>query len=135
MSSNILRRAARTAFVGGVVAGSALVGGTSAAHAAPLAGCGAGWQLKTIAGVVDYIYNASPSVQPYRDAAWWTNTYNTFASFDASAKDADGYLCVKSTGFSPGNDKQYCGRYGYPVCFDYNVTNINDNNSDGRLTA
>ena len=57
-----------------------------------------------------------------------------FFDFD-QIKDGDGFLCVKSTGSTPGQDKQYCGRYGYDPCFSYNVTNINDNTAKGQLTA
>ena len=76
------------------------------------------------------------SVQAQRDADpdWRTTTYAALFDYD-QIKGGDGFLCVKSTGSTPGQDKQYCGRYGYDPCFSYNVTNINDNPAKGQLSA
>jgi hypothetical protein len=113
---------------------AASAGGT--AHAEPAAGCGNDWQLLTIDETVQFIYDATESVQAQRDADpdWRTTTYAVLFDYD-QIKGGDGFLCVKSTGSTPGQDKQYCGRYGYDPCFSYNVTNINDNPAKGQLTA
>ena len=135
MSQNVLRRRVRIAALGALVASGTLFAGGHAANADdPKAACGKDWRLLTIDETVQYVYDATTSVQPYRDAAWFAATRQVFADFDQANND-DGYLCAKRTGATPGQDKQFCGRLGYPVCFDYNVTNVNDNNSVGRLTV
>jgi len=136
MRHKILQRKFTCAGIASLFVGATLVAAGGPAHAAPVAGCGKDWQLVTIDETVQFIYDATESVQAQRDAdpSWRTTTYRVFFEFD-QARDGDGFLCVKSTGSTPGQDKQYCGRYGYVPCFNYNVTNINDNTAKGQLTA
>ena len=136
MSHQALQRRLTGAGITGLIAGAAVLIAGGTAHAAPAAGCGNDWQLLTIDETVQFIYDATESVQAQRDADpdWRTTAYRVFFAFD-QIKDGDGFLCVKSTGSTPGQDKQYCGRYGYDPCFSYNVTNINDNTATGQLTA
>jgi hypothetical protein len=136
MSHQALQRRLTGAGIAGLIAGAMLVTAGGTAEAAPAAGCGKDWQLLTIDQTVQFVYDATTSVQAQRDAdpQWRTTAYRAFFDFD-QIKDGDGFLCVKSTGSTPGQDKQYCGRYGYDPCFSYNVTNINDNTAKGQLTA
>jgi hypothetical protein len=136
MSHENLQRRLTRAGITGLITGATLLTAGGTAHAEPAAGCGNDWQLLTIDETVQFIYDATESVQAQRDADpdWRTTTYTVLFDYD-QIKDGDGFLCVKSTGSTPGQDKQYCGRYGYDPCFSYNVTNINDNPAKGQLTA
>jgi hypothetical protein len=129
---NLQRRLTRAGITG--VLGATLLTPIGTAHA-EATGCGNDWQLLTIDETVQFIYDATESVQAQRDAdpEWRTTLYAALFDYD-QIKDGDGLLCVKSTGSTPGQDKQYCGRLGYDPCFSYNVTNINDNTAKG-LTA
>ena len=114
------------------IACTALFVGTPAAHAAgePVAGCGNGWTLVTIEEAVQFIYDATPSVQPYRDDEWSATTLAALYDYDQSQNN-DGYLCARSNGPTPGQDKQYCPSFG-PGCVDYSITNLNDNRAVGQ---
>ena len=132
---NLQRRLTR-AGITALLTGATLLTASGTAHAEPAAGCGNDWQLLTIDETVQFIYDATESVQAQRDADpnWRKRTHDVLSDYD-NIKDGDGLLCVKSTGSTPGQDKQYCSRYGYDPCFSYNVTNINDNPAKGQLTA
>jgi hypothetical protein len=136
MSHKNLQRRLTRAGITGLITAATLLTASGTAHAEPAAGCGNDWQLLTIDETVQFIYDATESVQAQRDADpdWRTTTYAVLFDYD-QIKDGDGFLCVKSTGSTPGQDKQYCGRYGYDPCFSYNVTNINDNPAKGQLTV
>jgi hypothetical protein len=129
------RRGRTIACIAGVLwAGCFVSNGTAHAADVPAAGCGKAWTLVTIDQAVQFVYDATASVQPYRDAEWFSATSATFDAYDAANND-DGYLCAKTTGSTPGQDKQVCARLGYEVCRDYTVTNINDNSTVGQLNV
>jgi hypothetical protein len=84
MSHRILERRFRCAGIASLVVGATLVAAGGPAHAEPVAGCGKDWQLLTIDETVQFIYDATKSVQAQRDAdpGWRTTTYGVFSEFD-----------------------------------------------------
>ena len=130
------RRHARSAAAAGVVAvstGLLLAIGSAAAALKPSAGCGNGWELRTIDQAVEGIFEVSPdAVKPFRQpgSPWWEQTTALFVDFDA-AGNGDGHLCTRTNGPNAGQDKFYCA--DYEGCSDYVITNVNENNAVGRL--
>lgn len=124
---------AATAALTALATGFLLAVAPGAASAAPAAGCGSGWELRTIDGAVESIFELSPAaVKPFRQPGsdWWVQTTAAFTDFDA-AGNADGHVCTRTNGPNAGQDKTYCA--SYPGCSDYIISNINENNAVGRL--
>ena len=103
MSHKNLQRRLTRAGITGLLTGATLLTPIGTAHAEPATGCGNDWQLLTIDETVQFIYDATESVQAQRDADpdWRTTLYAALFDYD-QIKDGDGFLCVKSTGSTPG---------------------------------
>jgi hypothetical protein len=92
----------------------------TAVLAAP--GCGAGWDLMTVADTVERVD------ERIYDAAEWAEIVALVESVD---ENGDGWICSKQFKPNQGQDKQWIGPEDGDIG-DYVITTILDNTAKGR---
>ena len=105
--------------IGAMVAVAVTVGQWAASGASaqePVAGCGAGYELGTIAESVDAIDERAYTPEE------WTGVVTAVTASDLNG---DGYLCTKQLKSNPAA----LAKFG----FDRYLTNVSDNRAAGRV--